>query len=135
MKVLLIILIVLVAIHLCVNIYSRFFDLNANKESACVISMMEESVKQYVENTRVLNKKLEDTNDLLMKKHEELNKLTTMYNTLVHHLPNIVQKTAMKDLVSRQPEDDECARIVDEYLSWLSLIKYDDETDHTTTDR
>lgn len=135
MKVLLIIIAVLVAAHLCVNIYARFFDLNANKESACVISMMEESVKQYVENTRVLNKRVEDLDELVKKKYDECNKLTTMYNTVVHHLPNIVQKTAMKDLVSRQPEDDDCARIVDEYLNWLSLIKYDDETDHTATDR
>lgn len=135
MNVLLVIVIVLAAAHLCVFIYAHFFDINANKENACVISMMEESVKQYVENTRVLNKRIEDTNELLMKKHEECNRITEMYNTVVHHLPNVTQKKSMRELVSKSPEDDENARTVNEYLNWLSLIKYDDETDHTTSDR
>lgn len=134
MNVLLIIVIALAVVHLCVFTYARFFDINSNKESACFISMMEESVKQYVENTRVLNKKLEDTNDLLIRKHEELNRITEMYNTLVHYLPNVVQKKAMTELVSKSPEDDEDAKTVGEYLKWISLLKYDDETDHTLTE-
>ena len=134
MNVLLIIVIALAIVHLCVFIYARFFDINSNKESACVISMMEESVKQYVENTRVLNKRLEDTNDLLIKKHEELNEITKMYNTVVHYLPNVTQKKAMAELVSKSPEDDGDAKTVGEYLKWVSLIKYDDETDHALTE-
>lgn len=134
MNILLVIVIVLAIVHLCVFIYARFLDVNANKESACVISMMEESVKQYVENTRVLNKRLEDTNELLMKKHEECNEITKMYNTVLHHLPNVTQKKSMMELVSRFPDDDENARTVGEYLKWVSLLKYDDETDHTMTE-
>lgn len=134
MNVLLIIVIALAVVHLCVFIYARFFDINSNKETSLLISMMEESVKQYVENTRVLNKRVEDLDELVKKKYDECNEITKMYNTVVHYLPNVTQKKAMAELVSKSPADDGDAKTVGEYLKWVSLIKYDDETDHTLTE-
>lgn len=128
MKVLIVILIIVAIVQMGLYVYAHFFDINQNKATASYIGMLETATENFVTEKNNLQKFIHDRDEtikILQKRYDDVIK---MHNIAVSHLPNIVQKDAMKHIVNGEFERyPDSLEILKEYIDSLKNIRYNDE--------
>lgn len=128
MKVLIVILIIVAIVQMCLYTYAHFFDINANKETASYINMLETAMENFVTEKNNLQKFIHDRDDIIKSLQNKYDELAKMHNISVMYLPDIVQKDAMRHLVNGEIEEHpDSVEIIKDYLEQLKHITYNDE--------
>lgn len=106
-------------------IYSHFYDINARREAANTSKMFEAAVSQYVTDRASFANIIDLRNKEIQEWSIKYNNLVENHNLLVHYLPNLFQKEAMKQIIEGNYAPD-VIETLKEYYDWIKQLKYND---------